>query len=485
MHFDHDDPEVIWIDPQSAPGGRGSHELPYSMIEEGLARIQPGQSMVLRAGIYSGDCNIQTSGSARRPIRIAADENAKVVVKEACWYFYDTSDLIVSGITFADAPHGAISVVGACSRNRFEHLRFINCGTKKETACTLYLGGAGGECNVVAHCSFEHAPHPEGEKVTTANASVGLMIAQGNADRDALIVNNLIRRNRFVNYGYGILAGGEEVLSLRCGHIIEYNTFQNCMHEALVIRSGDTQVRGNKIEQCGGCAIAVKSELECIIENNRIADAGCGIHISGEGHTVAGNCMIRCGSGAVHVGVQEEECGGPVKNCFIENNTFIDCTTSFPDTDEKVAGVVIDAGSTGLMQRNLMYGTGKPYVIMHAQNILSEESDEAAATRFIIKDNGAAGGCSLTRGVGNVTVIFTDGDAGNYENGSGFGADGWVLTPQGFDPDADTAEEAQDYREASVLEDENGTIIIPGEENDEGVFERFFNAQNGDGDDHE
>ena len=83
------------------------------------------------------------------------------MIQGACWFFYDICDLIVSGFTFRDAPHGAVSVMGACLRNRFADLLFINCGTRESASCTLFFGGAGGSCNVVENCLFERpAPSP-------------------------------------------------------------------------------------------------------------------------------------------------------------------------------------------------------------------------------------------------------------------------------------------------------------------------------------
>ncbi|MBN1575968.1 MAG: right-handed parallel beta-helix repeat-containing protein [Chitinispirillaceae bacterium] len=480
MQLHHDNPDLIWINPTAADEGHGSFEQPYSSIEKGLERVKPGQALVLSAGDYASDCNIQVSGTARRPIHILAAPDAAVTITSACWYFYDASDLVVSGLTFADAPYGAVSVIGKCSRNRFDALRFINCGVRKEAACALYIGGAGGCCNIVENCSFEHAPREEHEAIAPKNASIGLMIAQGDAASGNPIVNSLIRHNRFVNYGYGILIGGEESGAVRCGHIVEYNTVRNCSHGGILIKSGDTLARGNVVEGCPCDALSVQSELDCTVEGNRIIDCLRGIAVHGRGHTVADNCLVRCGGGAIRV-------GGASSNCFIERNTFVNCSSPSGGDDPPVAGILIDPGTTGIVERNLVYGTGKPYAIVQALQQAhggSGKASRAPATRFVIRDNGVAGGCSLLDGVGAVAVTFADPDGDDYNNGCGSGASGWVLTPQGFDPDVDETPGDIDYREASILEDETGELIVPGDE--EGgrgnLFGNFF-AEAGDDDD--
>ena len=87
MRFSQDDPDLIYINPNAADGGRGSLEQPYSTIEEGLARVKPGQTILLSAGEYTGDLNIQVSGTARNPLRIIAEPGNAVTIRSACWFF--------------------------------------------------------------------------------------------------------------------------------------------------------------------------------------------------------------------------------------------------------------------------------------------------------------------------------------------------------------------------------------------------------------
>lgn len=475
MEFHHDDPDLIWINPAFEDEGRGSFEEPFCEVERALANIGPGRTIVLQAGEYGSDLNIQVSGNVRNPIRIAAESEGAAIVKSACWFFYDTSDLIVSGIKFTEAPNGAITLIGACSRNRFDNISFINCGVRKSAACTFYIGGAGGGCNVIENCSFEHDPGSRDTKLTARTASIGLMVSQGDTASGDPLVNNIIRRNRFSGYGFGILVGGDDSKNVHCGHVVEYNIVRNCSHEGIFIKSADTTVRGNVIEHCSGNALSLGSELDCNVVANRISDCINGIVVHGKGHTISGNCLIRCAGGGVRVGRADPAAGAAALNCFVESNTFIDCGTPSAEGGSRIAGVIIDSGTSGIMQHNLIWGEGRPYGVVQKPGLCNDEG-ESAVTQFVIKDNGAAGSCSLLDGVGYVETGFDDAAGDNYGNSCGFGAQGWVLLPGGFDPDIDEVHSGGDYRESSIVEDDEGNPIIPdGEPAGRGnLFGNFF-----------
>jgi hypothetical protein len=490
MDYTYDNPDCLWIHPDVPGDGVGTFEQPFSTLEAALARVKPGQAIVLQGGNYDGDCNIQVSGTAARPIRIVALPGAEVTVRSACWFFYDTSDLIVEGITFVDAPRCAISVVGTCNRNRFEGLRFINCSARKEAACTLYIGGAGGECTIVENCTFTRTAVGKSDS-SPEDASIGLMIAQGDMEHDNPIVHCLVRSNRIENYAYGIVVGGDESRSVRCGHIVEYNTVVNSSREGILVKSADTQIRSNIVREGSGTALSCRSMLDGIVMDNRVVDCGRGIYVHGAGHSVTGNCLVRCSDGAVRVGGISQEYAGTTTNCFIESNTFIDCRSKNEGGSSAVSGVLFDKGTTGIIQNNLFSGAGRPYAVVDI--VLPEPESEAPgepvfATQFVIRDNLATGGCQATDGVGASAVSFDDTAEDDYSNPSGCGATGWSLKPQGFNPAVDAEDEEGVYRAASVLEDEQGNPVIPGSEaagEEERLFGNYYNEMSDDDDDQE
>ncbi len=124
--LDPNDPSILWVS-ASAGDGNGTRDNPFESIVRALAVVRPGQTIVLLCGEYADTVTIEISGTLHQPVRIMADPNGRTVVKNA-WFLYDTSDLIISGFTFSNVPAVALSVIGACERNRFENLAFIECG---------------------------------------------------------------------------------------------------------------------------------------------------------------------------------------------------------------------------------------------------------------------------------------------------------------------------------------------------------------------
>ncbi|MCX7726730.1 MAG: right-handed parallel beta-helix repeat-containing protein [Chitinispirillaceae bacterium] len=451
MKILHSDLDNIWVDPSATVKGNGTFESPYSSIEAALANIKAGQTIILRPGKYSSNLTVQVSGTIHKPIRIMGEPKAEVIISSACWFFYDTSDIIISGLTFQDAPYGAISIMGECCRNRIESIKFINCGTMKKAACTLYIGGAGGKWNVVENCTFIREDISRSTEITPDNASIALMIAQGDILNNAPLSNMIIRRNRFVNYEYGILIGGEDSEKIRCGHIVEYNNIINCHREGILIKTSDTILRGNVIENCDSVALSLQSANECTVENNRIVNCRKGISVHGDGHNITGNCLIQCGEEAISVGKISNSTEESASNCFIENNTII---SKVEVNKGAKAAIVVDSMSTGLIRGNLVYGGIKPFDRYITEETKERKGFTSSQGGFILKDNGIAGGGGVIEGFTDVEVLFKDEKKDNYQNSSGFGAKGWVLTPEGFDPEIDNCEGCEGYRHIELFDDD-------------------------------
>ena len=419
--LDTDNPSILWISPSANGSGDGTFENPFGAIEGALAVVKPGTTIMLKGGVYRRDATFDISGTLHQPIRIVAEQGADVEVRNACWFFYDVTDLIVSNLTFRDAPSGAVSVIGACSRNRFDNLRFIGCGVRAEKSCTFFFGGSGGSCNAVENCRFERAP-------LKPMAAAAIMVSEGNGEGGAPLTNHVFRKNRIVNYDYGILAGTSDAPAGQFGHIIEYNTLEQCRVEGILVKCGDTVVRGNRVVGCLHRSISISAGNGSVVASNRILDCAHGIAVHGNGHSITNNCIVRCGSEAVRV------CG-PASNILVENNTCIDCGTPEGSSGTaRVAGVRIDAGTTSIVRQNLFYGEGKPVAYD------GDPAQPEGKKTLFIKDNAAAGRCKAIDGAVAAKAVFKNGGDGDFTNDSGYGAGGWVLTPETFDPQVDEAD---------------------------------------------
>lgn len=470
--FDTNNPDILWVCPDQSEGV-GTFENPFHSISEALDKAKPGNTIVLKQGIYRDNQTIELSGKPDRPIRIAADTDAKVVIEEACWFFYDTSDLIISRLIFKNAPFGAVSVIGNCKRNRFEFLQFLNCGTENKPSCTMYFGGSGGEFNVVEHCHFERTLPSNQKDQNTENASVALMISEGDNDDSLPIRDHILRRNQFLNYGFAVLIGSQDTTTNPYGHVIEYNTIKNCSTGGIAVKCGDTQVRANLFENCGGTSISIQAGVGSIVEDNRIRNSSRGISIHGSGHSISNNCIIQCKEEAITVCGKTTGDKTAAINLLIENNTIIDC-----DVSSTSSFIRIEPGTTSIIQKNLFYGEGLPYQISeHIRNQRLDEMDQKTGkTESVIHDNIGFGNCQLLKGVTSKKVIFDQKEPDTYDNDSGYGAQGWVLRPEGFDINADDTNDQIDYIEASILEDDDGNLIIPGENFDDDIFSRYYSG---------
>jgi hypothetical protein len=468
------DPAVLWVSPQAGSSGDGTHENPFGDIRRALADVRPGSTIVLMAGVYGRDTTFDISGTIRQPIRIIADRGAGVEVRNACWFFYDVNDCIVSGLTFRGSPFGAVSVIGACARNRFEDLRFVNCGTRGVTACTLFFGGSGGSCNVVENCRFEHAPPRKGTVPDPSAMSIGLMVSEGDNDGGAPLTDHVFRNNYFVNYDYGILIGSGDSPAGQYGHIVEQNTVEQCGTEGILVKCSDTAVRNNLVMRCSNRSITIGAGSGSLIGSNRVLDCAKGIAVRGAGHTVANNCIVRCGSEAVRAcGADTVPEQRAASNILVENNTCVDNGQNQKNTAARVAGVRIGPGATAVVRRNLFHGEGMPF---------AADADNKKKTVSLVIENIASGQCLTAEGVAAADVAFEKGKDDDFTNGSGYGAGGWVLTPAAYDPEGDAVDEANDYRcglgeiddEDEVSGEPEAETAKSEAEDFEGFMERFY-----------
>jgi hypothetical protein len=452
--FPKDDPKYLWVIPADEDGGQGTFDQPFGRIAAALSKARPGQVIVLKAGNYTGDVTVETSGISDKPIYIVADRGADVIVSGACWYFYDVCDIIVSGLTFNSSPLGSIAVIGSCERNRFEYLSFKNCGDPLKASCTMFFGGAGAACNIVEFCSFDRpAPLSAARKKSPDAMTVGLMISEGDTLEGKPITNHIIRRNRFSNYDYGILIGAEDATMKQYSHIVAYNTIDKCIVEGIMVKCGDTQVRGNVITACPNNSISVVTGEGTIVEDNRIVDSGLGIRVGGRGHTVSNNCLIRCGQEAIRVMEKNGANGVATENIIIEQNTCAGWSQKKPST---VPGISIEAASCAIIKGNLFWGSGEPYRFVGAG--ISKEM-------HLISDNLSAGSCATPDGVTAGQFEFGSKEQDNYDNDTGYGASGWMCRPEPHDPDLETEDEPVCGLAATM--DESQDVVMDDELEDE------------------
>jgi len=439
-----EDPSILWVAPHGAGRGRGSFDEPYTDVTHAVSLARPGDTVVLTKGRYHGDVTVQARGTIDRPVRIAAERAGCAEFVGSCWYVYDICDVILSGVVFRDAPHVALSVVGACERNCFDSLRFFNCGTSNPARCTVFLGGSGARCNVVENCVFEAQERSE-DKYGDAQ-TIGIMISEGDTESPpTLNRDHIVRQNAFHNYDSALLVGTRGSGAGLYGHVVENNIIRNCRCDGVRVKCGDVILRANLFQNCRRSAVSLAMGKGSTVADNRIECCATGIHVLGCGHTVRNNCILHSSRQAVHV------CGGgsgleAATNVIIENNTCVN------GGGETAACVRIDPGTSCVIRRNLFSGPGRACVSPEPGVEESGGRRRRSRTSLFADDNLASNGCDEAGGCSAGTVAFADEVRGNYENQSGYGAQGWMARGTEFETPSTLEERAGGNMEFGIEE---------------------------------
>jgi hypothetical protein len=396
-----DTPFTVWVKPSDGGSGSGKKNDPFSSLEAAFDAAQPGTTIVLCNGDYHHSISIHAGGTIEQPLHITAEHPGQARILGACWFLYDVTDIILSGLVFSDAPAGAIAVIGACQRNRIEDVRFVNCGTEAKTPCTLFFGGAGLRCNIVENCTFIAPPKSDVE-------SIGIMVTEG--DDSTLESTNrdvIIRSNTFEKYSNAIILGTRGLAHSQFGHVVEGNIIRHCRDNGVLIKCGDVTVRQNVFSLCNTSAITIESGSGSTIESNRIDSCATGIVTTDDGHTIVNNCIIASTISSMHI----------MRTPEAESALIIEQNTCFNGSKES-SDIHADKDVVCVARRNLFSGKGP------AITIGPNKTASAKNPLFFVDDNIVAEKTVKIKGLLARPFLFTDEQNGNVENDSGYGSSG-------------------------------------------------------------
>jgi hypothetical protein len=290
------------------------------------------------------------------------------------------------------------------------------------------------------------------------------MISEGDFQGGEPNRDLVISKNSLGNYAYGILVGSHDSTTGEYGHVISHNSLNGCSAEGIMVKCGDTQVRGNVLQHCGGHSISVIAGKYSAIEDNRIVDCGRGIRVCGSGHTIANNCIVRCGEEAIRVAAHPAPQNARGSNVIIERNTCIGWGRRSGAAER--GGIFIEPGTTCIIRKNMFHGPGTPLEFPE-----NGKSPLQYAEHHLFSDNISSGGCRPIDGSLAAEVDFSSADADDYANGSGYGACGRALSAQVPDPDGESRAEIPTY-EPPVPAEEDTVEIPEGGEDADGVIGR-------------
>jgi hypothetical protein len=195
---------------------------------------------------------------------------------------------------------------------------------------------------------------------------------------------------------------------------------ESCASAGVVVKCGDAIVRKNTFRDCPSRSLAVAAGAGSIVENNRIIDCNEGIRVSGIGHTIRNNCIIRCSSFAVRVSEGGTADAVPGLNIIIDGNACINFGIKRSATDITGSGVLIDPRTSCVISGNLFYGAGTPYAFVNddGAEAATAKSPRAASRTFLAQKNICAGGCIALDGCSEERIEFVSERDDDYRHDS-------------------------------------------------------------------
>lgn len=367
-------------------------------LRTALSKAQPGDSILLKAGIWKDvPLIIETSGTKEKPLVIAAQEPGKVEFTGNSYIRFGSDYVTVSGIRFANGYTTDRAVVEF--RNKEQQLanncRFTQCVIENysrpdrfNTDHWLILWG---QHNRIDHCVI-------GDKLNSGTT----LIVELNDERSQ---NNYhsIDSNYFKGHSPLGSNGGETIrvgvsrYSLTASRtMIHHNYFERCSGEVEIvsIKSGNNEISNNLFYECqGGLVLRHGSQNKIsnniFIGNNKPFTGG--VRVINPGHTVSNNLFYQLAGERFHSGFSVLN-GVPnssisryhqVKDATIDHNTFINC-------------------------KSIIFGAGKdPERTAAPQNVRFTNNFIQANGKLLYEDANKDGGIGFTANnyTGNVKVL--------------------------------------------------------------------------------
>jgi hypothetical protein len=254
---------TFYVTAEAGPEGDGSAARPWRSLQPSLCRLQPGDRLVLLAGIYDGSFSVGGScrdGTAEAPIQVWAHHSflkpvgdaPVLTVEKAHWQFWEMQIALLS----SHAPGFVTSGSGA-------HDLALDQSHLFEGRGSAVVVGPGSERVTLSNCHIHQ--------------SAGVRVEAG--ARNITIISNHIHHN----FGTSLTVSGENV------EIIG-NRFHNDHGHALdLLRCRGVSLLHNKISNYrpdgeGFAGDAVVAGAGCVgirLEQNTVIEATVGLRVAG------------------------------------------------------------------------------------------------------------------------------------------------------------------------------------------------------------
>lgn len=311
-----------------------------SEFNSALAQVQPGDSIVMRAQIWTNaQLVFQKNGTQQDSIYLVAEIPGKVILSGTSTLRIAGKYLVVDGLYFTNgySNNGGIIEFRNGSNNaqhcRLTNTAIINYNPSNSSTDYKWIS-LYGDHNRVDHCYLKGKTH----------SGTTLVVWLSSTPNYHLIDHNYfaLRPELGVNGGETIRVGTSDWSMYDSYTTVEYNYFEECNGEIEIISSKSCEniYRYNTFKNCQG-ALTLRHGNRCTVEGNFFlgnndSQSG-GVRIIGEDHKVFNNYFYQLGgtdfrSALSFVnGIPNSQLNEyfQVKNAIVSFNTFVNCYQPF------------------------------------------------------------------------------------------------------------------------------------------------------------
>ncbi len=244
----------FYVSPSGSDSGPGTLQRPWRTVRRGLASLQPGRRLVLRAGTYAERLEVARGGTASSPVQIVAHAGERPVIAGRLKVIAD--HVRVSGLVLDGAGSGAydsaLYVAGA------KDVEISACEIRNAVGSGVFVGDDGAPSRDVR--LFRNWIHDNGKDDFHDHA---IYWAQG---AGGIIGNNVIERNA----GFGI-----HLYPDADGVLVTQNTVTGSGRSGVIV-AGDKDA---------------SSDRNLIVNNISAFNGELGVRSSWDGPTGSGNVV--------------------------------------------------------------------------------------------------------------------------------------------------------------------------------------------------
>lgn len=293
-------------------------------LKEALARATPGETIVLKNGLYNESFSLAASGKENRPIVVRAETIGGVELQQKV----NISGEYLSFVGFHLTGKGGIEVKNGLG------CRISRCHMENIRAGKWLTVDVNSRKIEIDHNLIEKKEINKDLQKSAQTMQIRLR-NKGESHR--------IHHNHFRDICKGGAGNGFETLQLitdgnpkdpdgqETGNVIEYNLFERCDGEAEIIsvKSNGNILRRNAFVNCQG-SLVLRHGHRNIVNGNYFAGGSGGVRMQGRDQVVVNNVFTDLsGHGLAMMNGIGDGFYVRVERALVAHNTFVNCTRPF------------------------------------------------------------------------------------------------------------------------------------------------------------